>query len=123
MSRILLQSSIDVIRERPHFRWKRVVSRPEGRRGVAVQRDVVLPAAWSRRAFSARASSLPASTSASSWRSQAAQSNSRNHARNYASSSGESARTSCSIFSTLPMTFTLRPVYHLAVTGRSAPAG
>ena len=60
MSGILLQSSIGLIRERPHLRWQRVVCGPEGRRGVVVQRDVVLPAAWSRRAFSARASSLPA---------------------------------------------------------------
>ncbi len=60
MSRIMLQSRIRLICERPHFRWQRVVSRPEGRRGVVVQRDVVLPAAWSRRAFSARASSFPA---------------------------------------------------------------
>ena len=60
MSRVLLQSSIGLICERSHVRWQRVVGRPEGRRGVVVQRDVVLPAAWSRRAFSARASSLPA---------------------------------------------------------------
>ena len=60
VSRVLLQSRIGLIRERPHLRWQRVVSRPERGRGVVVQRDVVLPAAWSRRAFSARVSSLPA---------------------------------------------------------------
>jgi hypothetical protein len=60
VSRVLLQSRIGLIRERPHLRWQRVVCRPERRRGVVVQRDVVLPAAWSRRAFSASASSLPA---------------------------------------------------------------
>jgi hypothetical protein len=60
MSRVLVQSRIGLIRKLAHLWWQRMVSRPEGRRGVVVQRDVVLPAAWSRRAFSARTSSLPA---------------------------------------------------------------
>jgi hypothetical protein len=60
MAGVLLQPSIGLIRERPYFGWEGVVSRPEGGRGVVVQRDVVLPAAWSRRALLARASSLPA---------------------------------------------------------------
>src|SRR5206468_11138827 len=101
---VLFGAFVGLIRELLDVLWQGSIARPEGRRRVVSQRGLVLPLAWSRRACSARASSLPARTSCSIWRSHAAQSNSRNQARNCASSSGESAWTCCSIFSTLPMT-------------------
>lgn len=103
ISRILLEPLVCLIGEFLRLRWQRPVTGPEIGGRVVSQSRVVLPAAWSRRAFSASASSLPFWTSRSSWRSHAAQSCSRNQARNSASSSGESAWTSCSIFSTLRM--------------------
>jgi len=59
------------------------------------------PEVWARRAFSARASSLPAFTSFSNWRSHASASNATYHRRNAASSSEESFSICCSIASTL----------------------
>ncbi len=59
------------------------------------------PEVWARRAFSARASSLPAFTSFSNWRSHVSASNATYHRRNAASSSEESFSICCSIASTL----------------------
>lgn len=59
------------------------------------------PEVWARRAFSARASSLPAFTSFSNWRSHASASNATYHRRNAASSSEERFSICCSIASTL----------------------
>src|SRR5207249_11655495 len=91
-----------------NFGGQRAVADPEIRRGVVIQNLVDFPAAWSRRAFSASASSLPAATSCSSWRSQTSQSYVRNHLRNAASSSGERSLISRSSFSTSPMTAPLQ---------------
>src|SRR5438552_336747 len=61
------------------------------------------PEVWPRSALSAIASSLPAWTSASNWRSQASASNAAYQERNAVSSAGESFSICCSIASTLLM--------------------
>ena len=102
MSRILLEALERLIGKPLDFKREAPIRGPELRRGVMSQRGVVLPEEWSRSASWANRSSLPALISASIWRSQAAQSNSRNQARSVASSSGESASICRSMFSTLP---------------------
>ena len=57
--RILLEAIVCLISKTLHLRRQRPVGGPEIGGGVMDQSRVVLPAAWSRRAFSARASSLP----------------------------------------------------------------
>jgi len=103
VSRVRFQMLERLVGELTHARRQRPVALPEIRGGVVSQRRVVLRAAWSASALSARASSRPARTSLSSCASHAAQSNPRNQARNCASSSADSASTCCSSFSTLPM--------------------
>jgi len=101
--RILLEARVRLIGELLNRRRQSSVERPEVGGRVMGQIGVVLPAAWSRSALVARSSRRPASASRSIWPSQIAQSYSRNQARNCASSSGESAWISCSIFSILPI--------------------
>jgi hypothetical protein len=103
MPRLLLEAFERLVSEPLDLPGQAPIRSPELRRGVMGQRGVVLRAEWSRRAASASRSSLPACTSAASCRSQADQSNSRNQARSWASSSGANDSISCSIFSTLPM--------------------
>jgi hypothetical protein len=79
------------------------VTGPKLGRGKVPQNSVDLPPAWSRRASSASASSLPAFASRSIWRSHTAASNSANHRRNSASSSAERAEILFSKASSLLM--------------------
>src|SRR2546426_10833856 len=58
--RILFQTRIGLIGKLLDIQRQRPVGRPEIGRCVVSQRGLVLPAAWSRSAFSARSSSLPA---------------------------------------------------------------
>lgn len=96
MTRVPFEMLKRSIRNLLDFGRQCLIADPKVRVGVMIQRGLVLPAAWSRSAFSAIASSLPARTSRSSCRSHRTQSNSRNHSRNWASSSGDSAFTCCS---------------------------
>src|SRR5258706_13413444 len=57
---VLLEARIGCVRELLDLLRQRSVACPEIRGRMVHQRGVVFPAAWSRRAFSARASSLPA---------------------------------------------------------------
>src|SRR6266446_4109629 len=70
---------------------------------MMTQSFVDWPEVWPRSALSAIASSLPAWTSASNWRSQASASNAAYQERNAVSSAGESFSICCSIASTLLM--------------------
>jgi len=58
--RITLQVFVGPICGALNIRGERVVKRPESGRGAVLQMGLVLPAACSRNASSARASSLPA---------------------------------------------------------------
>jgi hypothetical protein len=60
MTRVLLQPRVRLIGEVLDMCRQGPIGHPEIRRRVVIQRGVVLPAAWSRRAFSARSSSRPA---------------------------------------------------------------
>lgn len=60
MTRVSLQPRVRVICEVPDMWGQGPIARQEIRRGVVSQRGVVLSAACSRRAFSARSSSRPA---------------------------------------------------------------
>lgn len=87
------------------------VTGPKLRGGKVPQNSVDLPPAWSRRASSASASSLPAFASRSIRRSHAAASNSANHRRNSASSSAERAEILFSRASSLLMEETIPPSF------------
>lgn len=80
---------------------KVTVMLPEPAACPMVQSFLVFPARCSRRASSARKSSLPASTSFSILRSQASASRSRNQCRKRANSSGFSPATALWISSTV----------------------
>jgi hypothetical protein len=60
MTRVLLQPRVRLIGEVLNLWRQGPIGSPEIRGGVVSQSGVVLPAARSRRAFSARSSSLPA---------------------------------------------------------------
>ncbi len=89
VTRIILEKAVLLIRQALDRRSQASVTGPKLRRGEVPQNSVDFPAAWARRASSASASSFPAFTSRSIWRSHAAASNSANHCRNCASSSAE----------------------------------
>src|SRR6202158_1791213 len=80
-----------------------------GSKSEMPQNSVDFPAAWSRRASSASASSFPVFASRSIWRSLAAASNSANHCRKSASSSAERAEILFSRDSTLLIHETIPP--------------
>jgi hypothetical protein len=122
---ILLQACVRLIGEIANLLRQRLVQRPKVRGSVMGQSGVVLPAAWSRSALAARSSRRPASASRSIWRSQIAQSYSKNQARNCANSSGESAWISCSIFSILLIAVSRCPQssIHLWTGENRFPAG
>src|ERR1019366_2001270 len=93
VTRIIFEKAVLLIRQALDRRSHAPVTGPKLRRGKVPQNSVDFPAAWSRRASSASASSFPAFTSRSIWRSHAAASNSANHRRNSASSSAERPET------------------------------
>ena len=99
MARVLLQQPVGLVRQPSNLFWKIVVATPEPWAGLVSHRSVQRPCRRSFKASSANASSRPADASSLIWRSQAAASNSANHARNAARSSGESWRTASSISS------------------------
>ena len=91
--RINLEKLILLIGQALKRRSQLAVRGPKIRRGEVPQSSSDFPAAWSRSAFSTRASSLPAFASCSNWRSHSLASNSANHRRNSTSSSVERAVT------------------------------
>jgi len=93
VTKILFEKPVLLIRQALDRRSQAAVTGPKLRRAEVPQNSVDFPAAWSRRASSPSASSFPAFTSSSIWRSQAAASNSANHRRNSASSSAERPET------------------------------
>jgi hypothetical protein len=93
VTRIIFEKAVLLIRQALDRRSQAPVTSPKLRRGEVPQNSVDFPAAWSRRASSASASSFPAFTSRSIWRSHAAASNSANQRRNSASSSAERPET------------------------------
>jgi len=60
MTWVSFQARVGLIGKLLDLRWQGSITRPEIGRRVVSQRGLVLPAAWSRRAFSASWSSLPA---------------------------------------------------------------
>ncbi len=101
VTRIIFEKAVLLIRQTLDCRSQAPVTGPKLRRGEVPQNSVDFPAAWSRRASSASASSFPAFTSRSIWRSHAAASNSANHRRNSESSSAERPETLFSRVSSL----------------------
>ena len=93
VTRIIIEKAVLLIRQALDRRSQAPVTSPKLRGGEVPQNSVDFPAAWSRRASSASASSFPAFTSRSVWRSHAAASNSANHRRNSSSSSAERPET------------------------------
>jgi hypothetical protein len=97
MGWIRLQQLIILICEPLDFSGKLLVKTPKLPRSAVPHNSVVRPARRSSSASSANASSRPAFTSSSIWRSQASASNSTNQARNFANSSGAKPATALSI--------------------------
>lgn len=60
MTWVLFQARVGLVGKLLNLRWQGPITRPEIGRRVVSQRGLVLPAAWSRKAFSASWSSLPA---------------------------------------------------------------
>ena len=65
MTRIIFEKAVLLIRQALDRRSQPLVTGPKLRRGEVPQNSVDFPAAWARRASSARASNLPAFTSRS----------------------------------------------------------
>ena len=105
--RVLSQQSVGLVSQAPYIVRKLPITRPKPRIGAVPHRSVQRPARRSSRASAASASRCPAATSSSIWRSQAAASNSANHALNASSSVGVSRRTASSISFTLLMALSL----------------
>jgi len=115
--RIASQEVIRLVSQLAHIVGELPVAHPKSRVSLMLHRSVQRPDRKSSRASSANASRRPAATSSSIWRSQAAASNSANHALNASSSAGVSRRTASSISLRLLITFSL-----LYTGSRSQPA-
>jgi len=105
--RVSSQQSVRFVQPSGLFRRKLPITNPKPRIGPVPHRSVQRPARRSSTASSPSASSRPAATSSSIWRSQAGAPNSANHVLNASSSAGVSRRTAASISFTPLMTFSL----------------
>ena len=103
MARIAAEQFVTTVSELLYFCGQCSIAIPEMRRCTMLHRSVQRPACRSANASAASQSNFPAATSASSCRSHSSASNSTNHARKAARSSGDIRRRAASTSSTVLM--------------------